>query len=299
MTKFPFQSQLAQPTRRSFLRRGSIAAVVGLGVYAFGIEPRWVSVEYHDLPVPDLPDHLVDTRAVQISDLHVGKQVGEGYLRRQFEYIDSLQPEFVFFTGDYLDNATPWHVEKGIRLLSNFPRGKLGTACVLGNHDFGSRSDDVARSAPSTKRLVDAFNDEGLNLLRGDVTEMSGLTVAGLPDFWHGNFKNEAAREVIASAVGSGASITLSHNPDTVDLPIWDGYRSWVLCGHTHGGQCRFPIIGAPRLPVSNRRYVSGKYELGGGYRMYINRGLGHTSRVRFMARPEITVFNLTRAVVT
>jgi len=46
-------------------------------------------------------------------------------------------------------------------------------------------------------------------------------------------------------------------------------------------------------LPVENRRYVSGSYEIEGGHKMYISRGVGHTHRVRFMARPEITVFQL------
>ena len=283
-------------TRRSFLRRGAAATVVGLGVYAFGIEPRWISVEHHNLPIPDLPDQLAGATAVQISDLHIGR-VGEGFLRRQFDYIDSLNPDFVFFTGDYLDNATAWHVDKGIELLPHVPRGKLGTACVLGNHDFGDDTSELERNLPNTQRLIHAFEDQGLNLLRGDVIEISGLNVVGLPDYWHGDFNNESARDVIASTIGNGATITLSHNPDTVDLPLWDGYQSWILCGHTHGGQCRFPIIGAPKLPVENRTYVSGKYQIEGGHQMYISRGVGHTARVRFMARPEITVFKLTQAV--
>ena len=292
------QPDLQAVTRRSFLRRSSVATVAGLGVYAFGIEPRWVSVEHHDLPIPDLPDDLVGKRAVQISDLHVGTQVGESYLRRQFDYVDSLQPDFVFFTGDYVDNSTQWHVEKGIKLLTHFSRGKLGTACVLGNHDFGDRGVEVERNTANTQRLINAFEDQGLNLLSGEVVELSGLKVVGLPDYWYGGFDSQAAREIIESTNDNGATITLSHNPDTADLPIWDGYRSWILCGHTHGGQVRFPLIGALKLPVENRTYVSGSYLVNDRYHMYINRGIGHSLRVRFMARPEITVFTLKRPVV-
>ena len=47
-------------------------------------------------------------------------------------------------------------------------------------------------------------------------------------------------------------------------------------------------------LPVKNRRYTSGEFELTGGRRMYISRGVGHLLRVRFNARPEVTLFTLT-----
>ncbi len=49
-----------------------------------------------------------------------------------------------------------------------------------------------------------------------------------------------------------------------------------------------------PMLPVKNRRYTSGAFDLGDGRSLYINRGLGHLLRVRFNARPEITCFRLT-----
>ena len=282
-------------TRRQLLVGASATGIVGLGAYAFGIEPRWVSVEYHDLPIPDLPDHLVDSRAVQISDLHVGR-VGDAYLRRQFRFVDSLDPDFVFFTGDFVDDSTNDYVERARVLLKDFPRGKLGTACVLGNHDFGNSDFDARQNIIQNEMLIEHFAEARLNLLRDGVVEFSGLKVAGLRDYWFGRFNNTSAWSAIKQ-VSQAPSIVLSHNPDTVDLKIWSGYESWVLCGHTHGGQCKFPIVGTPRLPVENRTYVAGKYQVAGGHKMYINRGIGHTMRVRFMARPEITVFKLTRAV--
>jgi uncharacterized protein len=51
-----------------------------------------------------------------------------------------------------------------------------------------------------------------------------------------------------------------------------------------------------PLLPVMNRRYTSGTFEMGGGRQLYINRGLGYLMRVRFNCRPEITLFHLTAA---
>jgi len=278
-------------SRRRFLKVSATAAA-GLSAYAFGVEPRWVSVEHHSLPIMGLGDDLVGKTLVQISDTHVGRRVGETYLRQQFEYVDSLNPDFVFFTGDFLDHVTDWHVDQAENLLKHFPRGTIGNACVLGNHDHVDHA--TSEEQKRTERLANFFADNGLNLLRDEAVDFPGLRVVGLRDYWFGGFQRASAADVI-STVADRPGIVLSHNPDTVDLPIWNGYQNWVLCGHTHGGQCKFPLIGAPRVPVQNKRYVSGKYDLAGGHKMFINRGLGHTARVRFNARPEITVFRMTQ----
>ena len=219
----------------------------------------------------------------------MGERVDAEYLKRQFDFVTSLQPDFVCFTGDFIDYASDWHVQEGIKMLDHVPRGNFGTACVLGNHDHRG---DHGKTG-ETKRLIDAFRDaDGLELLIDDAIEMNGLHVAGLPDLWYGGFQQQLSKRVIDKISGK-PSVVLSHNPDSADLPIWGDFDGWLLCGHTHGGQCTFPIIGAPQLPVVNKNYVSGAYEIDNQFKMYINRGIGHTTRVRFMARPEITIFTL------
>jgi predicted MPP superfamily phosphohydrolase len=91
-------------------------------------------------------------------------------------------------------------------------------------------------------------------------------------------------------------TIVLAHNPDAQDLPIWDGIQGWVLAGPTHGGQVKPPFLPPPVLPVRNKRYTAGEFEVGAGRRLYINRGLGHMLPVRFNVRPEITLFTLEAA---
>lgn len=88
----------------------------------------------------------------------------------------------------------------------------------------------------------------------------------------------------------------LAHNPDIVDLPQWTTFRGWVLSGHTHGGQCRLPLLGAPVVPVRNRRYTAGHVQIAQGRDLYVNSGLGYKRRLRFGVRPEVTVFTLTTA---
>jgi predicted MPP superfamily phosphohydrolase len=112
----------------------------------------------------------------------------------------------------------------------------------------------------------------------------------GLDDLWGRHF--DCARG-FADLDPRRPALALSHNPDTVDLPGWDRFHGWILSGHTHGGQCKAPFLPPPLLPVKNRRYTSGAFELSGDRRMYISRGVGHVLRVRFNVRPEVTIFHL------
>jgi predicted MPP superfamily phosphohydrolase len=282
-------------SRRSAITLGVLGTATALAGYAYGVEPRWVSVVHHDMAIPKLPPHLVGKTAVQLSDTHIGNRVDKEYLLRQFKYVQSLQPDFVFFTGDFVDKATLWHVDQAKKLLDHFPRGSSGTAFVLGNHDFDTHTPSSRSNNSSTAQLIDHFHEaEGIELLDDDVVDFDGLKVAGLPDLWYGGFNRMVSKRTIEKVSGA-PSIVLSHNPDSADLPIWGDFDSWLLCGHTHGGQCNFPLIGAPILPVNNKAYVSGEFQFD-QWKMYINRGLGHSTRVRFMARPEITIFTLQKA---
>ena len=55
-------------------------------------------------------------------------------------------------------------------------------------------------------------------------------------------------------------------------------------------------VLPPPLLPVKNRLYTAGEFELSGNRRMYISRGVGHMIKVRFNVRPEVTVFVLEAA---
>ena len=66
------------------------------------------------------------------------------------------------------------------------------------------------------------------------------------------------------------------------------------LSGHSHGGQVRLPLVGAPIRPYLGEKYVSGLYSLEGGLQLYTNRGLGLIRPpVRLNCRPEITLITL------
>jgi predicted MPP superfamily phosphohydrolase len=302
--------------RRRFLTLGASAlgAAAAGGVYAWQIEPFWLELVRRPMPLPNLPESLVGKTLLQVSDIHVGPRVSSDYLIRSFTAAQSLEPDFVAFTGDFVSFRSGFEVKELARVLQSMPHGRLGTVASLGNHDYGRNwrsiavADDISRVA----------TDAGMVVLRNDVRTIGGLQIAGLADYWspefgpsHGQGPADAllappsspfvhagrdAAATLRSLAPEQPTVVLSHNPDAQDLPIWDGVHGWVLAGHTHGGQVRAPFLPPPILPVKNRRYTAGVFEVGPGRTLYINRGVGFLIQVRFAVRPEITLFTLERA---
>ena len=255
------------------------------GCTTWRVEPHWLEIVRRPLRIRALPAGLVGRTLVQISDVHVGAQVDDEYVAATFRRVAALQPDLVVLTGDFITYHSRVF-EQLPRVYQHFPKGRLATLAILGNHDYGP-----AWSHPEiAQQVVDTMTPLGITVLRNQISDVEGLQIAGLDDLWGTQFRPEP---VLAALDRTRAAIVLSHNPDTVDRPIWGDYNGWILSGHTHGGQCKPPFLPPPLLPVQNRRYTAGEFVLAGDRQLYINRGVGHLLQVRFNVRPEVTVFEL------
>lgn len=275
-------------SRRRFLALtcGLAAGVLGVGGYAWRIEPQWVEVVHRDLPIANLPAALSGQLLVQISDLHTGERVDQDYLEAAIKHITSLHPALTVITGDFMSCQGTEQVDAVMQVLRNLEPGPLGCYAVLGNHDYGR-----AWSHPEVANaLVARLAGLGIRTLRNESLAVAGLQLVGLDDLWGTRFHPE---DVLPFINWELPTLTLCHNPDAVDLPSLAVCRGWILAGHTHGGQVKPPFLPPPILPVENPRYSAGEIDLGNGRRLYINRGLGYLHRIRLNVRPEITVFRM------
>jgi hypothetical protein len=277
-------------TRRHALQVLTVtgASTLALGLYAWRFEPHWLEFTFPDLPIAGLPHELVGRTLAQISDLHVGKRVDDAYIIDSLRRVQELAPDFVVHTGDWITYSHTRDFEKLRRNLAYMPHGRLGTVGILGNHDYGDRW----RMTGTADQVTAIAAAAGVTMLRNQAATIAGLQFIGLDDLWGPRFRPQ---EILPYRGRDVSTIVLSHNPDTVDLPVWSGFQGWILCGHTHGGQCKPPFLPPPLLPVKNRRYTAGEFDLSGNRRMYVSRGVGHLLRVRFNVRPEIPIFRLGR----
>ena len=276
-------------TRKHFLKKLLQLSAVGAlpFLYSWQIEPFWVEFVERKLPIKNLPEHLEGKILMQISDLHVGNRFDWNFLIESFQKAKHFNPDFVVYTGDYVNHGTSEDHKNLRKVMENAVYGGLGTFGILGNHDYGDQWKDLG----SSETICKILQDSGVTMLRNQQKECNGLNIIGLEDLWSPNFD---PMKVMKDYDASKANLVLCHNPDVCDKDVWNGYQGWVLSGHTHGGQCRIPGVITPILPVENRKYISGEIDLEDGRMLYINRAIGHSFQVRFMVRPEITVFTLT-----
>lgn len=280
-----------QITRRRFLQGllGVAATPVLAGLYTFQLEPYWVEYVQLSMPIPQLPAHLVGTTLVQLSDLHIGNRFDWHYISRTFLNIQQMKPDFVMYTGDFVSYETAEQFDQLSQVMQDAPLGRLGTTAVLGNHDYGHGWGQRRVANEIVRRLADV----GILVLRNERHLFDGLQIVGLDDYWGTNYDPDP---ILSQITPKQATIVLCHNPDVVDEPVWHQYKGWILSGHTHGGQVNPPFLEPPLLPVRNRTYVAGQYEVANDRFLYINRALGHTIPVRFNVRPEVTIFTLEQA---
>lgn len=274
--------------RRKFIK--SLAGLAGVGaltgLYTWQVEPFWLEVVQKQMPVKNLPKHLVGKKVMQISDIHVGNRFDYQYLIDSFKQVQKQKPDYVVYTGDFVSYENEQQIEQLHEVMQYAVKGNTATVAVLGNHDYGKAwlESDVAEN------IANVLTESGIDVLRNEQKEYNGLNIMGLDDYWGTNFQPE---KLMSQHNSEKANILLCHNPDVCDLDVWNGYQGWVLSGHTHGGQCKPPFLDPPLLPVRNSRYTSGEIDLEDGRTLYINRALGHLWQVRFNVRPEITLFQL------
>jgi len=196
---------------------------------------RGPRIEEVEVRVPGLHPDLQGLRIVQISDLHVGRNIRRAYVERVVERAWGLAPDLVALTGDMVDGPVE-------RLAPHVaPLAALAGGCraffVLGNHDCYS-------GAPA---WIAHFREMGMRVLLNEHAVLRNgaatLVVGGVVDPAYRVRPPEISLEDAPSA---DFRLLLAHNPRLAPLGARAGF-DLQLSGHTHAGQF-FPWTLAVRL---------------------------------------------------
>jgi hypothetical protein len=254
--------------------------------YALNVEPKWLYTKKVAIPIDNLAPSLDGFKIVQLSDIHLYPYTEIDIVIKAVERINTLTPDIVVLTGDYV-------YEKAASIFELAPiladiNARYGTFSVLGNHDYWT--DPAIVQEGLRQADIPVLINEGVQIEVGS----DRLHLAGLDDGWDGSPDWDAVME---TSISGAPTILLIHEPDFIEETAKDARISLQLSGHTHGGQVRIPGFGAPALPLYGRLYDYGLYRVNKTW-LYVNPGIGVIPPpVRLNCRPEITEITLTRDV--
>lgn len=258
-----------------------------LGIYASFIEPRLLRVSEWTVSTPkwtyDKP-----LRIALVSDTHaIWPWTTRAHLETVMQRVNALEPDIVLLLGDYVGDH-PFGLQiapaDGVAPFATL-RAPCGVYAVMGNHDMEYHQG---------QRWADALS-EILPVLRNQSQAVScggrDFWVSGLRDLWYEKADYAASQAMVTD---DKPVILMMHNPDS--FPEIDARPALSVAGHTHGGQIRFPFIGAVEAVIPSRygeRYIHGHIQED-EKDMVVTSGIGMVGLpLRFMTVPEIALVTL------
>ncbi|MBO0720241.1 MAG: metallophosphoesterase, partial [Blastocatellia bacterium] len=273
-------------TRRDLLRiSAASAASFGLGFSGYGVLMReHVEVSRVDVKLTNLPAEFSGMTIAHMSDIHHGRFTDLAYIDDCVQIVNGLKPDLVALTGDFTFGGRRY-IGPCVEVLKGL-EARAGIYAALGNHDHYVGARAVAR----------ALKNEGIKLLIDEVDciELGGsrLWLLGVDDLWCGQTD---INRLMKGLPPDEPKVVLSHNPDFIEeFAAREKQIDLMISGHTHGGQIRFPLIGAPQISSDyGQRYAIGLNRKG-SMQVYTTRGIGTIIvPARLNCPPEIVLYKL------
>lgn len=267
----------------------------GFVLWGFWIEPNWFRLRHETVRLRKPLSRPLTI--LHLSDFHFVRR--RFLLSRFFDQLAKLEPDFIFLTGDFIDELSG--IEPCMANLRKL-KAKQGIYAVFGNHDyriyppflqwiamFKFIPHHSLRPKEETEQLKETLEREGIQILinQNISIQLSGgekMTLIGVDDPVSRRADLDRAFQ---GATNGSIRVALAHSP-TIFPSMSQFGIDLAFAGHTHGGQIRFPGFGPiPNVKKSISQIVDSTNEF--GFSGIVCRGLGAQDLVhpRLFCRPE------------
>ena len=220
---------------------------------------------------------------MQISDLH-GAVFGKDN-RRLIDKIEAQNPDLIFVTGDMYTNLSGNNGQETALKLLQYLGEHYEVYYINGEHDNDNH--EFFSALESSGVHVFNYKDEIITV-KNTKLHLYGINNVYYTDTFdlHNAFESD----------NENYSILLAHSSNFAKFREFGADLS--ICGDTHGGMFRLPVIGAvydgsTLLPEQQGIYMKGEYTVDGST-LFISSGLGsYPAPVRFFNRPEVVSIKL------
>ncbi len=252
------------------MRRGRLYFVLFLFLVVSGIMAKI----YYDTNIFKVEELEITTSkletdqsftVLQLTDLH-NKQFGDNNEKLLHE-IEQLDVDVIVITGDLIDRRTD-DLQFVLEFADKLTTINSNIYFVSGNHEWEN---------PLRESFIQGLSKRGIQLIdnQNRIIEIRDISfqLAGVADPSTNHDNLELA---IKGLNQDDVTVLLSHAPDLSHTEYSEPV-DLVLSGHTHGGQIRFPLIGAIVAPDQGffPKYDQGLFDLNERQQLYIDSGLG------------------------
>ncbi len=235
------------------------------------------------LYIDNLPEDLRGLRIAHLSDIHLTGQLSNSFYRLAIDWLSEQSPDLIVIAGDIVDYQSAL---KQLKPVFEGFRAPLGMAFILGNHDKRLPDPiDVCRELCAL-----GWTDLGQSAMSID---HGGTTIELI-----GNEMPWFRRQTTATVVNENRTfknlwrLGVAHSPDQFGWGV-ASRCNLLLCGHTHGGQIRLPVVGPIIAPSwYGARYASGVFAKKSTL-MHVSRGLSGVHPFRWGCLPEVSILEL------
>lgn len=246
-----------------------------------------ISVREYRVINEKIPSSFNGTKIIQFSDLHFGSTMFEDNLKTIQALINDRKPDIIVFTGDLISknySVTSEEKEILIKHLQNLS-SSLGKYAILGDED----SDEIATIFNQSNFTVLKNDYELVYSNNSDPILIIGLSSTEKQIDIHKAFEYYHVQNHIQNIY----TITILHEPDTVDDVLKEYSVDLFLAGHSHNGYVRIPFS---KIPLIKRKgalkYDQDYYKVNKSL-LYVSSGLGTENGFRLFCRPSINFFRL------
>lgn len=223
-------------------------------------------------------------RVLQISDFH-NKVYSDNY-EKLISIVEKLNADIIVITGDFIDRKTD-DLKNVFLLIEELEKINKHIYYVSGNHEWRN---------PYRKEFLTGLEERNVTILNNKNTQATKegvtFTLLGVDDVSTGHDDLKKALNNINQEL---YAILLSHSPGIIEK--FDNISAdLILSGHTHGGQVRFPFIGALIAPDQGfcPEYDKGIFKLHSEQYLYIDSGLGTSNApIRFLNQSQISLIQI------
>lgn len=259
----------------SLIRNCIILSAVLL-LYGVFCEPNCLQITHYTIEKPE----LAGIKIAFASDFHVSRR----HLKRLYKTINAInaeKPDLIILGGDYVKGhkkSSSLPIERITAAFSHL-KSPFGTYAVLGNHDhyYGK------------KAVLSALKNAGITVLDNKNSHLrikgKELTLAGVADY-----SEDKPDFIKAFKNATAPAILVSHSPDIFPS---SPQTALTLTAHTHGGQIRLPVFGAPLVPSDYKRRYDAGFIRENAKDMIVTQGLSTSLLpIRINCPPEVVIIS-------